>query len=289
MPVYIYGLRCPLTDAIRYVGKSGDPEKRRHSHVGEAARREKNHHTARWLRKILALELLPGIVVLEKVASGTRWQDAERRWIAYGRAEGWPLTNSTAGGEGLDYIDPVAEAAYRKNVSRVMKEYWNRPEQREIARQRVIKTWTDPELSKRRIAKGMATRARPEVKAIWAAAMAEVFARPEVKSKKSAATRAMWQKEEYRAAILASRNDPVFLAEQAQRLADRWQDPEHREKMQQARWSEEKRQEQAKRIAEPERAAKIKAKLSDPKLIKRRNAAIKASWDRRKAAKAAAT
>jgi hypothetical protein len=286
MPTYIYALLCPLTESIRYIGKSQNPKKRLHGHIGEAVRSRYNHHTARWLRKISALDLVPEIVFLEEVAADARWQEAERRWIAYGRAEGWPLTNSTAGGEGLDYIDPEAEAAYRKNLSRATKELWNRPERREEARQRALNAWADPDVTRRRIATRIATyEQHPELKLKWAAAMAEVNARPEVQAAKSAAMKRYWQTEEYRSVITAARNDPNFLAEQAHRLATRWQDPVHREKMQTARWTDDKRIEQATRLAEPKRAAKIKAKLSDPKLIARRNAAIKASWDRRKAAK----
>jgi hypothetical protein len=284
MPVYIYGLQCPLTDAIRYIGKSADPARRRNRHVGAAARGDYSHHTARWLRKILTLDLMPSLVILEEVAADARWQEAERHWIAYGKAAGWPLTNSTAGGEGLDYIDPAAEAVYKKNLSRAMKELWNRPERREEARQRSLKAWADPKLSAERIAKGAATHAQPAVKAKWSSAMAEVNARPEVKAAKSAAMKSAWQTDEYRAIITAARNDPTFLAEQSQRLVERWQDAEHREKMQNTRWTEEKRKVQAERVLDPERQAKIKAKMT-PEVIARRNAAIKASWDRRKAAR----
>lgn len=55
--------------------------------------------------------------------------------------------------------------------------------------------------------------------------------------------------------------------------------------MQDARWTDAKRIAQAAAIQEPARAEKIKRALSDPALIKRRNAAIKASWARRKAEK----
>jgi len=37
--------------------------------------------------------------VLEEVAQQDDLDEAEVRWIAHGRAQGWPLTNLTAGGE----------------------------------------------------------------------------------------------------------------------------------------------------------------------------------------------
>ena len=41
-----------------------------------------------------------GIAVLEEVAESTLLCDAERKWIAHGRAMGLPLTNGTDGGDG---------------------------------------------------------------------------------------------------------------------------------------------------------------------------------------------
>ena len=32
------------------------------------------------------------------------WQHSEKFWIAYGRKQGWPLTNGTNGGDGVDGI-----------------------------------------------------------------------------------------------------------------------------------------------------------------------------------------
>jgi hypothetical protein len=40
MKIYIYGLRCPITGDIRYIGKSVNPAKRRLHHLGAAARGE---------------------------------------------------------------------------------------------------------------------------------------------------------------------------------------------------------------------------------------------------------
>ena len=58
-------------------------------------------HRIRWLRKVLADGLIPGILILEEV-SERKWQEAERKWIAWYRAiEGDDLTNGTDGGDGL--------------------------------------------------------------------------------------------------------------------------------------------------------------------------------------------
>ena len=82
---------------------------------------------------------------------------------------------------------------------------------------------------------------------------------------------------------LATRNSPDFTQQQADRLTGRWKDPAHRDKMQAARWTDEQRADQVRRLAD--RQAKIKKSLT-PEVIARRNASIKAAWDRRKASAA---
>ena len=288
MRVYIYGLRCPLVGVIRYIGKSVNPERRMsNGHLKDARLGNTDHHTARWLKKLLRLELLPELVIIEEVAEGERWQDAERRWIAHGREQGWPLTNTTAGGQGLDFIDPAADAAYRKNLSRAMKELWNRPERIEEATQRSLKAWADPEIRARHLASCIAAQNHPDIKAKLAIAKAEVQARPEVKAAKSAKMKAAWQKEEYRERKLAHLQSEEFSAEQSERLTGNWQDPEFRDKIAKARWSEEQRQDQAKRVLDPERQAKIQAAKTTPEARARKSAEVKAWWARRKAEAAA--
>lgn len=104
--VYIYALVDPRSGLVRYVGKSVRPTDRLSNHCNEQG----NSHRHRWLRQLRALELKPTLTILEEVTSGTNWQEAERRWIAYGHAHGWRLTNSTSGGDGVQDLSPEIRA-----------------------------------------------------------------------------------------------------------------------------------------------------------------------------------
>jgi hypothetical protein len=91
----IYGLIDPRTRLIRYVGLTS-----------RGARRPKEHgrlscpdtYCRRWIRELQKLGLDYEITVLEVLTNTDQLNQAERWWIAFGRACGWPLTNLTNGG-----------------------------------------------------------------------------------------------------------------------------------------------------------------------------------------------
>lgn len=199
MSIFIYGLVCPVACVVRYVGKSVNPDNRRRAHVLAALRGDYNHRTARWIRKIAKAGHEPQLVILHEVAEGERWQDIERAFIASAKGRGWKLTNSTAGGEGLDFIDPEAEARYKANLSATMSALWSTPERRAEARLRSRKFYADPEAAK---AKAEAVRLAyqdPALKARAKAINSEINGREDVRALKRAKTLADW-------------NDPVVSA-----------------------------------------------------------------------------
>lgn len=204
MPDFIYALCDPRNGEIRYIGKTNDPKGRLRSHINQAKMGRYRHHTANWLRSLIAIGLKPDLIVIYEVAPPQTWQDAERSAISAALKRGCRLTNYTSGGDGCEGAPPEVQAA------------------------------------------------------------------------KARAMRKHWARSEYREAILAHRNSPEFHAEQGDRLRKRWRDPVKREKMNDARWTPEARSAQAKRIA------KINKRPLDQEMVKRRNAAIKASWDRRR-------
>lgn len=97
----IYGLVDPRSGEIRYIGKSSRGLKRPRQHARPQALVADTYKN-RWLREVLAAGCSYTIVVLEELESADLLDEAERRWIAHGRAEGWALTNGTAGGDGGD-------------------------------------------------------------------------------------------------------------------------------------------------------------------------------------------
>lgn len=105
-PVYIYALIDPGTGEIRYIGKSIRPAERLQNHMNERS----NCHRSHWLQSLKARGMRADMVILERIDGAWPWQHSERRWIAYGRRNGWRLTNNTSGGDGVpDLPDDVRE------------------------------------------------------------------------------------------------------------------------------------------------------------------------------------
>lgn len=94
----IYGLADPRTGQIRYVGKSSSGLKRPQAHAKPSELKGRTHKV-RWIRELQAEGLTYGVQVLS-VCEPDDLDDAEIFCIAYGRHQGWPLTNATDGGDG---------------------------------------------------------------------------------------------------------------------------------------------------------------------------------------------
>lgn len=94
--VFIYVLKCPVTEQIRYVGKTRDPIKRRSSHLRDC--RNKNHRT-NWIRSLLDKNLKPIFQVIDEVEESV-WPQWEVAYIQFFRESGFNLVNGNAGGEG---------------------------------------------------------------------------------------------------------------------------------------------------------------------------------------------
>jgi hypothetical protein len=91
MGTSIYGLCCPLTGELRYIGKANDPAKRLDQHMRDSRSRATPLYS--WIRK----HGKPALVVLE--ADCPDWREAERRLIAKGRLDGLRLLNIADGGD----------------------------------------------------------------------------------------------------------------------------------------------------------------------------------------------
>ena len=223
--VFIYGLKCPIAGVIRYVGKSTNPQKRLIRHIAGANRNETDHHTARWLRKLCNVGLRPELVILHEVLNEEKWQDVEREFIAMAEIQGWRLTNSTAGGEGLDFLDAISKEKWASNLSKAMKLIWSTPERRNEARERIVKSWQDPDCRKRRIDALKRNGESPKFRQRMTAINKEIHSRPEVKAKHAEAIKATWAdgRGDSRRAALASEECHQKMSESAKA---RWTDAE---------------------------------------------------------------
>lgn len=96
----IYGLVDSRTGEIRYVGKSTSGLRRPREHFTKRALAERTHK-ANWIRSVVADGGVCLMVVLQRCTTTEELSEAERWWIAMGRAAlGARLTNSTDGGDG---------------------------------------------------------------------------------------------------------------------------------------------------------------------------------------------
>jgi len=95
----IYALVHPITNEIRYVGKTSKTVENRIK--GHIACCDIKSHKNNWVKNLIKSGLKPDYVILEMTDS---WVEAEQFWIAYFNFLGARLTNSTIGGEGSIFI-----------------------------------------------------------------------------------------------------------------------------------------------------------------------------------------
>lgn len=127
----IYGLFCPDTGALRYVGKANKPAKRLATHIRESRRRKTP--VACWVAKLASEGKTPVMRVLE--AGCSDWEGAERRLIAHHREQGAALLNVADGGarpkcsrrtqsrNGLNYNREVRNRTPMGGYFRMMREF----------------------------------------------------------------------------------------------------------------------------------------------------------------------
>lgn len=198
----IYGLFCPIVGAVRYIGKSCQPQKRMYAHIYAAS--PTGTWKDRWIAKLLSDGLKPSMVILEELADGVRWQDAESRWIAIALAKGWPITNTAAGGNGSS---PLNEAARALKFARMAD-----PETRRKMSESAKARWQDKEKRGRAIA-GLQNRDGVSEKA-------KTRATPEYRAMMSARSKAAWASPERRARIISgiTEETKAAVAESAKRM-----------------------------------------------------------------------
>jgi len=93
--VYIYALRDPNTNEVRYIGKANNVESRFRQHIQN--KDKVNRHKHSWIDNLKRAGLQPDLLVLE-ITDDKHWEDRERYWIKFGMDCGWSLTNISSGG-----------------------------------------------------------------------------------------------------------------------------------------------------------------------------------------------
>lgn len=104
---FIYGLYCPTSQQVRYIGKSNKPAHRFRQHVNRVKQLRthrslglgcQNNHKAdkqdEWIDGLLEQGLEPSLVIFEEVpAQADIWRAAERKWIRHMESQGHQLLN----------------------------------------------------------------------------------------------------------------------------------------------------------------------------------------------------
>jgi len=125
MKIYIYILSHPITNEIKYVGKTNSIKRRLQGHIDYARNpKKKRRYVSYWILKLLKEDLRPILTVLEE-CDDTNWIERERYWINFYKNQSCKLCNLTEGGEGTHgYEYPE----YLKEIRKNARLGWNFPE-----------------------------------------------------------------------------------------------------------------------------------------------------------------
>lgn len=92
---FIYGLKDPNTEQIRYIGKTSHPEKRLKHHISVRY----NNHKSNWIQSLLKNNEKPILEIIDEVPI-SNWEFWEKHYIRLFKSLGAELVNSTEGGRG---------------------------------------------------------------------------------------------------------------------------------------------------------------------------------------------
>ena len=121
--IYIYSLSCPLSDEIRYIGKTNSIERRLRSHIDYAKNKKvKKRPVSVWILELLKKGLKPNIKVLEETTENLS-NEKEIFWIAEFKEKKSNLCNITNGGNtGFAYSDELKEIRRKARLGTNQKE-----------------------------------------------------------------------------------------------------------------------------------------------------------------------
>ena len=99
MITYIYTLSHPITNEIKYVGKTVNLKQRLSAHISDAKINKKNNLVSNWIKSLLNQNLKPKMEIIDET-SHDDWGELEQYWISQFKTWGFNIKNITLGGEG---------------------------------------------------------------------------------------------------------------------------------------------------------------------------------------------
>lgn len=97
---YIYILIDPITNEVKYVGKTDYPNNRLKGHIKDVNRKKcKNQHKKAWIKNLLNLNSPPIFYVVD-IVKFEEWTFWEQHYISLYKSWGFNLVNKTNGGDG---------------------------------------------------------------------------------------------------------------------------------------------------------------------------------------------
>lgn len=92
--IYIYTLKDPLSNEVRYIGKTINLKERYKNHI----KIKSNDYKSNWIKSLKIKGLKPIIEILDSTESDD-WEWLEQYWISQFKSWGFRLTNMTSGGD----------------------------------------------------------------------------------------------------------------------------------------------------------------------------------------------
>lgn len=99
MKTYIYTLQDPITNKIKYVGKTIRPKRRIYDYSLKASFKNQKSKCVNWIKSLHKKQLTPIFIIIDEIEGD--WQWLEKYWISQFKTWGFDLTNHTEGGEGV--------------------------------------------------------------------------------------------------------------------------------------------------------------------------------------------
>ncbi len=124
--VFIYTLSHPITNEIRYIGKTvKNLSQRLKNHIWESKKQTCHRHN--WINKLLKEGLKPKIELID-VVHEDNWIFWEMYWIEQFKAWNFNLINETPGGDGYDWTGRTHKNESKEKMSKAKKGLptWNK-------------------------------------------------------------------------------------------------------------------------------------------------------------------